>query len=196
MSTVELPLFPLNTVLYPGGPLKLRVFERRYLDMVRDCSKRGTTFGVCQILKGAEAGAPARPASVGTTARIADFYMLEDGLLGITCRGEQRFHVERVRVRDSGLLIGEVTLWPDERAHAVPTEHAPLATILERLLDDYGELYAPIPPDALSDAGYVSFRLAELLPRMTREEQQVLLETHNPVERLIQITAVLPRYQR
>ena len=194
MYPTELALFPLNTVLYPGGPLRLRLFERRYLDMVRDCSRDGTPFGVCQILAGADAGAPARSASVGTSATITDFYTMEDGLLGISCVGGRRFHVERVRARDSGLLIGDVSWWDDESQCKLPSEHAPLASILRQLLLDYQDLYGLPDERMLEDASFVSFRLAELLPRMSRDEQQVLLETHSPIERLLQLTAILPRY--
>ena len=79
----DLPLFPLNAVLFPGGELALRIFEPRYLDLVRECTRQERPFGVCLILDGAEAGAPAMPAAVGTLARIVDFEARTDGLLGI-----------------------------------------------------------------------------------------------------------------
>jgi len=95
VESVDIPLFPLNTVLFPGGPLSLRIFEPRYLDLVRDCTRNGSGFGVCLILQGREAGEPAVPAAVGTFARIVDFYTLSDGLLGIRAEGGERFRVER-----------------------------------------------------------------------------------------------------
>jgi len=106
--TTDIPLFPLNTVLFPGGLLSLRVFERRYLDLVRDCARTGGGFGVCLILHGRESGEPAVPAAIGTLANIVDFYTETGGLLGICVRGSRRFHVERSRVRDNGLAHGEV----------------------------------------------------------------------------------------
>src|SRR5262249_46699485 len=133
--STDIPLFPLNTVLFPGGPLSLRIFERRYLDLVRDCTRNGTGFGVCLILHGREAGEPAVPAAVGALSRIVDFYTLADGLLGIRASGGERFHVDRPRVRDNGLAHGQVEFWPDEPVVAIPPEYALLATILERLLD-------------------------------------------------------------
>src|SRR5262249_28333950 len=114
VASNDIPLFPLNTVLFPGGPLSLRVFERRYLDLVRDCARNDSGFGVCLILHGREVGEPAVPAAVGTLARIVDFYTLPDGLLGIRASGGERFHVDRTRVRDNGLAHGQVEFWPDE----------------------------------------------------------------------------------
>ena len=96
---VEIPLFPLSTVLFPGGPLQLRIFEPRYLAMVRECARANSAFGVCLILRGREAGVPAQPEAVGTLARISDFYTLPDGLLGIGAEGGQRFRVLRARAR-------------------------------------------------------------------------------------------------
>ena len=122
MTPTELPLFPLSTVLLPGGRLDLRIFERRYLDMVRDCSRSGGVFGVCLIVRGREAGEAAVPAAFGTIARIIDFSTLPDGLLGITVRGEGRFHVARNRVRDNGLIIGQVECLASDPVLPVPPQ--------------------------------------------------------------------------
>ena len=191
MESVDIPLFPLNTVLFPGGPLSLRIFERRYLDLVRDCTRNGSGFGVCLILQGRETGEPTVPAAVGTFARIVDFYTLDDGLLGIRADGGERFRVERSRVRDNGLAHGEVQFWPDEPVVAVPPEYALLATILERLLE---KLKSPFERSSLDDASWVGFRLAEALPLENRE-RQYLLQMTDPLERLGQLTQYLPRFQ-
>jgi len=191
VESVDIPLFPLNTVLFPGGPLSLRIFERRYLDLVRDCTRNGSGFGVCLILQGRETGEPTVPAAVGTFARIVDFYTLDDGLLGIRADGGERFRVERSRVRDNGLAHGEVQFWPDEPVVAVPPEYALLATILERLLE---KLKSPFERSSLDDASWVGFRLAEALPLENRE-RQYLLQMTDPLERLGQLTQYLPRFQ-
>jgi len=191
VESVDIPLFPLNTVLFPGGPLSLRIFERRYLDLVRDCTRNGSGFGVCLILQGREAGEPSVPAAVGTVARIVDFYTLDDGLLGIRASGGERFRVERSRVRDNGLAHGEVQFWPDEPTIAVPPEYALLATILDRLLE---KLETTFERSSLDDASWVGFRLAEALPLENRERQH-LLQMTDPLERLAQITQYLPRFQ-
>ena len=190
-----LPLFPLNAVLFPGGPLSLRIFEQRYLDLVRDCSRNGSGFGVCLILAGREAGEPAVPAAIGTVARITDFYTLPDGLLGISAEGGERFQVTTTRVRDNGLVHGEVRLWPDEPVLEVPAEHGLLATILERLLEQVGGHHAQVDRARLDDASWVGFRLAELLP-LEPSEKQHLLQMTDPLQRLAQLQHYLPRFQR
>ncbi|NCT66853.1 MAG: peptidase S16 [Rhodanobacteraceae bacterium] len=195
MASTELPLFPLATVLFPGGPLTLRIFEPRYLDLVRESARRDAPFGVCLILEGEEVGAPARPATVGTLARITDFYTLPDGLLGISAEGGGRFQVASTRVRDNGLLLGQARLWPDEPQLPVPPEHGLLATILERLLEQLDGVYAQVERARLDDASWVGFRLAELLP-LAQPEKQHLLEMTDPLQRLAQLAHYLPRFQR
>ncbi|AIF45765.1 LON peptidase substrate-binding domain-containing protein [Dyella japonica] len=189
------PLFPLGTVLYPGGQLSLRIFERRYLDMVRECARTGGSFGVCLILQGQEAGAPALPAAVGTLARIVDFHNREDGLLGIQAEGGERFRVTRTRVRSDGLVRGDIELWPAESSQEVPVEFALLQSILERLIETMAPHWRNAPRHRYDDASWLGFRLAELLPLQT-DEQQRLLEITDPVQRLAELRDILPRFQR
>lgn len=194
VPSADIPLFPLNTVLFPGGLLTLKVFERRYLDLVRDCTRDGAGFGVCLILQGREAGEPSTPAAFGTLARIVDFFTLPDGLLGISAEGGQRFHVEHTRVRDNGLVHGEVRFLDDPRRVEVPPEYLLLVTILERLLEKERGVHARADRALLDDAGWVGFRLAELLPIENRERQH-LLQLGEPLQRLAQLMYYLPRFQ-
>jgi Lon protease-like protein len=186
----RLPLFPLASVLFPGGTIKLRIFERRYLDMIRDCARDSTCFGVCLILNASEPGAPAVPSAIGTRARIIDFYTLPDGLLGITACGEQRFHVDRITVRDSGLIVGDVRWLPDDTGEPVPAQHGLIATMLDNLLRQFDEL----PDDArlLDDAAWVGWRLSEMLP-LDPCDRQFLLQMEDAVDRLDQLAQWLPR---
>lgn len=188
----RLPLFPLATVLFPGGPLQLRIFERRYLDLVRDCARDGAPFGVCLILAGREAGEPATPAAIGTSARITDFYNREDGLLGITAVGERRFHVDAAQARDNGLLVAQVRWLDPEPAGSVPVpaQHGLLATVLRDLLERFDDL----PDDAalLDDAAWVAWRLAEILP-LSPADRQVLLQLDDAEARLDRLAHWLPR---
>ena len=208
VPTGELPLFPLHGVLFPGGEMRLRLFEPRYLDLVSDCSRRDTGFGVCLIVQGEEAGEPALPAAYGTRARISDFYTLDDGLLGITVRGDRRFHVRRTRLRDNGLIIGEVE-WclADHAGEALRPQHGLLATLLSRLFEadaeeaDKGKADsdkpAPIPgfdPQRLDDPVWVGFRMAERLP-LESNERQALLQMEDPHARLDRLLEWLPRFQ-
>lgn len=179
-----LALFPLHTVLVPGAALDLRIFERRYLDMVRDCGRQGDGFGVCLMLDGAEAGGPARPSAFGTEALIEDFGTTPDGLLSLRVRGRRRFHVTRTRVRDNGLLVGEVE-WlsePDPSPRLRP-EHALLAELVRRILAQVGGEHASAPPAQFEDAAWVGWRLAELLP-LTLPRRQALLQLDDPHARL------------
>ncbi|WP_257386275.1 LON peptidase substrate-binding domain-containing protein [Tahibacter caeni] len=190
----DIPLFPLGVVLFPGGLLSLRIFEPRYLDLVRECSRNGGGFGVCLILAGREVGEPATPAAVGTLAHIEDFYALPDGLLGIRARGSRRFRVTTTRVRDNGLVHGNVDWWPDEPAIVLPPEYALLAVILERLLEQVGGEHAQAQRHCLDDASWVGFRLAELLP-VSPAERQHWLQLTDPLQRLDGLMRCVPRFQ-
>jgi Lon protease-like protein len=191
----EIPLFPLNAVLFPGSTLGLRIFEARYLDMVRECARSGRGFGVCLIMQGQEAGEPALPAAVGTLASIVDFDTLPDGLLGISVTGGARFRVQRSRIRGNGLVIGEVRGWPDEPVVPVPLEFSLLPAILERLAEQSGLSWRNGPRERYEDASWVGFRLAELLPLGDAERQQ-LLEVTDPVERLTALRDAMPRFRK
>ena len=183
----ELLLFPLRTVLFPGGSLGLRVFEARYLDLVSECSRGGHGFGVCLLLKGTEAGAPATPAAQGTEAVIEDFGTGDDGVLTLRVRGARRFRVERTRVRDNGVVAGDVAwLAPDPDDELRP-EHGLLGTLLEQV----GGEHADAPSARLDDAAWVGWRLAELLP-ISDPQRLALLAQPDPHARLDQLLAMVP----
>jgi uncharacterized protein len=183
MGTTEvLPLFPLNTVLFPEGPLSLRIFETRYVDMVGRCMRAGSPFGVLRIKSGAEVGPVAELVSVGVTARIVDFGTLSDGLLGIVCVGERKFHVERHWIEHDGLHMGEVTYPLAEPPTTVPEEHRWLTQLLSSLLPQLQELYPGLSP-RLEDGTWVGYRLAEVLP-IGVDERLALLELSDPQARL------------
>ena len=190
MSVTEtLPLFPLHAVLLPGAALQLRVFERRYLDLVRDCGRNGSTFGVCLILEGGEVGAPATPATFGAEAVIEDFGTDDDGLLTLRVRGERRFRVLATSVRDSGLVEARVD-WLEEvpSAARLRPEHALLGTLLERIFDQVGR-----PPGAegsIDDAVWVGWRLLEMLP-MPEERRAAMLGVDDPHKRLDGLLALI-----
>jgi Lon protease-like protein len=187
MSSGELPLFPLATVLFPDGPLRLRIFEPRYLDMVRRCLKEARGFGVVLILEGSEAGTAASVADIGTSARLVDFDTLPDGLLGIDCVGERRFQVRSRRQQADGLNLAEVDYLPEDAPSALPEEFAYLGELLRELLPQLGERYAHVTA-RYDDAGWVSNRWAEVLPLSLAERQQ-LLELADPQARLAQVAA-------
>ena len=182
---ITLPLFPLGTVLFPGGILPLRIFETRYIDMVRNCLRTETGFGVCAIRDGSEVGVAAEVHAVGTRAVIADWEGRPDGLLGITARGEQRFRVLRTWVERNRLVMGEVAYLDEPPATPLPEEFLGLAALLERLLSELGPPYADLPRDA-DNAAWVGARLAELLP-VSLEIKQQMLECDDPLSRLFML---------
>jgi Lon protease-like protein len=193
MPMTTLPLFPLHTVLVPGARLQLRIFEPRYVDLVRSCSRDASGFGVCLILEGNEAGKPAAPVVIGTQAHIVDFTTMPDGLLGITVQGGRRFQVEQTRVGDNGLVHADVT-WLDEPTPApIAVEHALLVTILRRMIERIGSAHARIDASLYEDAAWVSWRLAELLPIATAD-RQCLLQQSDPnarLQRLLELVGAL-----
>ncbi len=114
-----LALFPLNTVLFPGMPIQLHIFEPRYRLMVRRCQDQGEPFGVVLIQKGLEAYGPlAEPVQVGCAARIAEVTPLEDGRMNLTALGDERFHIVQLK-HDQLYLLGEVESLPLERPHSL-----------------------------------------------------------------------------
>ena len=194
MISTDIPLFPLHTVLFPGGYLPLRIFEQRYLDMVRECGAKGSCFGICLIGNSENPNRPATHLRVGTSAEICDFTTLDDGLLGITARGRQKFIIQTTRMRDNGLLMAEVELLNETDVVDVPDQYSVLSMVTARFMELMGDQYPDFQPQQLQDAGWVGYRLAELLP-LENKEKQLLLQISDPLERLQLLIDVLPRFQ-
>lgn len=183
----EVPLFPLNTVLFPGGILPLKVFEQRYLDMAAACMKDGSPFGICLIARGQETGAAAEPETVGTLARIEHWEMPQLGILMITVRGSRRFRVRSRRVVDGQLVRAQIELLA-EPAVPLPPARQPLLPLLRRVARDLGPERMP-EPHRFDDAAWVGYRLTEILPVQNLAKQK-LLELEDPLVRL----EILERY--
>lgn len=189
-DTQSLGLFPLQTVLLPGATLGLRIFESRYLDLVRECGRSGEGFGICLVLEGSEVGAPAVPVAFGTEARIEDFGTGDDGLLTLRVRGARRFQVRRTRVRDNGLLVGEVEWRAPDPVLPLQPQHGLLATLLQRILERTGSGQRCIGEERFDDAAWVGWRLAEILPLADRQ-RQALLQEDDPHARLEQMLGLI-----
>ena len=188
MSDLSIPLFPLRTVLFPGGPLPLRIFEPRYLGMIARCMKDNTQFGVVLASPDAEsshvdAGRDTFLGnSIGTLATITDWYQGSDGILGITARGGSRLIIRSHHREPDGLFIGDIDLLPAETEVALPTEYAPMAKLLEVIISDLGILYNDIDM-RYEDASWIGYRLAEILP-IDLDEKQYCLEMSDPLGRI------------
>jgi uncharacterized protein len=174
-------LFPLKTVLYPGGVLPLRIFEPRYLDMVGRCLRNDERFGVLSIAEGSESG-PARTVTIGTLAEIVDWNREADGLLGITAVGRDRFEATDIAVREDRSYAGSIRILAAEPRLELPPEYRDLARILKRVLPTMGGAYAHVV-EAYDDATWVGYRLAEILP-LSLEDKQACLEMEDALARL------------
>ncbi|HXP65439.1 MAG TPA: LON peptidase substrate-binding domain-containing protein [Steroidobacteraceae bacterium] len=181
MQPTSIALFPLNIVLFPEGLLPLRIFETRYVDMVRRCMRGELRFGVVLIREGSEVG-PAETFDVGTMAKIVDFHQLSDGFLGLSCVGEQRFRIAGRSRQSDGLNLADVGMLEMEERVAVPGRHARLAELIKSVLPQLGEVYKGVKM-RLDDAAWVGHRLAEILP-IPATQKQFCLELADPIERL------------
>jgi len=201
----SLPLFPLGTVLFPGGLLPLRIFEVRYLDMIGKCRKADAPFGVVNLTSGSEvrkAGADAESfAAIGTLAMIREFESPQSGLLQIECVGTQRFRVRDTELQKHGLWVAEVEAVADDVALEIPDDLKHTATALQRLIDTLeerrreqgGSVRLPIGmPYLLDDCGWVANRWCELVP-MQLELKQRLMELDSPLMRLELVSDLLAR---
>jgi Lon protease-like protein len=170
-------LFPLHTVLFPGGRLQLRIFETRYVDLVRRCLRNDEPFGVVLIKAGSETG-PAEVFEVGTLADIADWHMGSDGLLGIVARGLSRFEISRSYRDSAGLYNGFVRLLPHEEPQPLDPRFADIARELSQLVEDI-----PVSEREPGNAIWICYRLAERL-QLDNEIKQEILECEGAERRL------------
>jgi Lon protease-like protein len=196
----DLPIFPLSTVLFPGGVLPLRIFEARYMDMVRDCMQREAPFGVCLITRGGEVGEPAEHEPIGTLAHIRGWDMEQLGLLQLRTVGGARFRILDRRVGGNGLIRASVDELPDDPRVEVPDEMAECAMLVHRLIDDLrarepdpDRRMIAEPPDVES-AAWVANRLAEFLP-IPNPAKHKLMALDEPLVRLSLVMRWLQQHQ-
>ncbi len=187
----ELPLFPLKTVLFPGGILPLQIFEPRYLDMISTCLRTDSGFGVVAIQEGQEMGSqPVSIYPVGTLARIVDFDQLDSGLLSITCLGVRRCRVIGHRIQPDQLLIGQILWLPDDPVLLPLPSHEPLTQLLCDLLQNEELiLHQRFLIPNWEDAAWIGNRLAEILP-LPLSVRQTALEMTEPQQRLDVLLAI------
>jgi Lon protease-like protein len=183
----ELPLFPLGTVLFPGGLLPLKVFEQRYVDMTKACLRDSTPFGVCLIKEGREVGEPAAPHAVGCLARIEQWDVPHPNLFAVLARGGERFRILGASVGTNGLITGRIELLP-EATRPESVDRA-CQEVLRLAIERAGADSVP-GPIQLDDALWVSYRLSEILP-IAPSEKQALLEIDDTTERLARLHALL-----
>jgi len=182
-----IPLFPLGTVLFPGGLLPLKVFEQRYVDMTKACLRDNTPFGVCLIREGHEVGQPAAPHAIGCLAHIAQWDVPHPNLFAVLARGSTRFRVLDTTVAGNGLITARIETLP-EPAQADSMDRA-CQEVLRLAIERAGVESVPGPVQ-LDDPLWVSYRLAEILP-ISSPDKQALLEITDTTTRLARLRALL-----
>ena len=173
MPNITIPLFPLGTILFPGGLLPLKLFEQRYLEMGKVCLRDEIPFGVCGIKEGTEVGAPATPFEVGCFAKIIHWDMPQLGILHIVAQGGERFRVLNHRSQADGLLVGEVEVIANDEAQSIAPEFSDCVDVLKKIIAGVGEQHFPTPLQ-FDEGTWVSNRLAEVLPLPLPTKQQLL----------------------
>ncbi len=186
---MKLPLFTLNSVIFPGGVLPLRIFEPRYLDMVKTCVREQSQFVICLIKDGAETGIAAKYQSVGTACRIIDWETLPDGLLGITAQGDSRVNITSAEVQSDQLLVGEVEYIDEDKDESLPKSYDEWAHLISVIIEELGKPFNE-QSQHLDSARWVGARLTEYLP-FELEEKQRILELNHPLVRLEHLYDVL-----
>ena len=169
---MKIPLFPLNVVLFPEGELKLRIFEPRYIDMVRDCFRNDTGFGICLIQEDKGVDKSCDFFHMGTYAKIIDWSQMEDGLLGIVVRGEKRYRVNSYKRSEDNLCIGDVE-WLIDDSNLMPPTYQNFSDLLREIVTRY-KLPMENMLGRFDEANWVSERLAELLPFDLSIKQEIL----------------------
>ena len=199
-SLAQVPLFPLHTVLYPGGRLPLRIFEQRYLSMAKACLRDDSSFGVCRIVDGPEVmpqdGAAPEFAKIGTLACIESWDMPNQGILHVSASGQARFEVRSHTVARDGLVVADLVTLDAEPHIALDTRYQPLARLLQLLAARASPQQFPhqFPPErSYDDASWVGYRLCELLP-LPLPIKQDLLESNDAEARLATLQGFLKQY--
>ncbi|MCK5662955.1 MAG: LON peptidase substrate-binding domain-containing protein [Thiotrichaceae bacterium] len=177
-----LPIFPLKSVLFPDGALSLKVFESRYLDMLGQCERNETGFGICLISDGSEVGPAPEIFSFGTLVQITYWENRKDGLLGVSVKGQQKFKVKKKYIYDNELVVADVELLDMEAELLVPEQYQAMVDVLKKILSALQHPYITLPKK-YEDSCWVGSRLSELLPISILKKQQ-LLELSEPMGRL------------
>ena len=180
MSDQGVPIFPLHTILFPGSKLPLRIFEPRYLDMISHCMRSNTEFGIVLSRKVPQPGM-LETYAIGTLATIIDWNQGEDGLLGITTLGTNKFELLSMTKQEDELNLGEITIIEKEEAFKAPPNFDNMIRLLEAILEDINLYHER--EKYFESASWVSFRFAEILP-LKIEDKQKCLEFEDPILRL------------
>lgn len=174
----ELPLFPLSSHVLPGGILPLRIFEARYLRMLKESYQRDVAFGMCMLDANGKESDNSHILTIGTLVEVCDFEKLDDGQLGITLKGLRPFNINSIHTEDDGLRIGNITFletWPDS---SLPEHLQHLVERLQELYLNYPDLAALYTAPEWNNASWLAQRWLEVLP-LSPKQKQTLLQSNN-----------------
>ena len=192
---MRIPLFPLNTVVFPGEQISLRIFEPRYVDMLSHCMRNEIGFGICLLREGTSGKQPDLFHQVGTYTLIADWDLLEDGLLGLHCMGQKRFSVSESHFSSAGFNEAEVAWRLDQTGKCAPELMSACIEYLQRRVEQDNLPLELGNKERLQDPNWLGYRLAEILP-LTAESQQTVLEMDAPEMRLRTLHSVIQTIER
>lgn len=198
MLSKKLPIFPLESLVFPGGLLALRIFETRYIDMVRECMRKKTSFVITANQRLEDTNNIAQPHNIGTRVEIIDFEQLSDGLLGITVHGQHKVDIKDISPQSDKLLIGKTHKTPEDSQESIPEDFALLSDVLKQMFPEiqthYGDSAKQYLIENYQDASWVSSRLVEVLP-MDIQMKIELLRMEDAGERVRVIYEALERMQ-
>ena len=182
MNDKTTPLFPLKSIVLPGGIFPLRIFERRYIDMVKECIKNNTGFCIVLIRNDSSKKYIDDVYNYGCYVTITDWNQLEDGLLGITVLGKYKIHVKDCKLNENNLLCGNIETIPDEKEYMIPQKYIILSKFYKKIYPGIKN-FISYTNERYSDASWVGFRLTECLP-LDSHTKNKLIATNNGIERL------------
>ena len=192
-ARAEIPIFPLNAVLFPGGLLPLRIFEQRYMDMAKGCLRDNEPFGVCLIRSGREVGAPATPEPIGCTAKIVEWDMQQLGVLSVKAQGGQRFRILDSRITAAGLTRASIEMLPQDADTGLAGQFDACANVLKAVIKAHGpQIMAE--PYLFDSSSWVSSRLTEILP-VPLAAKQKLLELEDAAQRIEILSKFLQQHR-
>jgi Lon protease-like protein len=188
--SLEIPLFPLSAHLLPGGRISLRIFEPRYVRMIKEACKNDSSFGICMLNAKGNKDRNEHIYSIGTFAKVIDFDTLDNGFLGVTVEGSKCFDIKSITTESDGLRLGECQ-WLDE--WTVQSEEHSIAPIDEKLMeifDKYPEFNTLYQNPKFSDPVWVIYRWLELIP-VDAEKKQHLMQQKDYLKALSFLTELV-----
>tara|TARA_B100001778_G_C18598802_1_gene636155 strand:- start:2167 stop:2769 length:603 start_codon:yes stop_codon:yes gene_type:complete len=189
MNNQTIPLFPLKSIVLPGGIFPLRIFERRYIDMVKNCIKNDTGFCIVLVRNNSQKEYIDDVYNYGCYVEISDWNQLEDGLLGITVEGKYKIHILDSKLNDNNLLCGKIEKSPEEKEFMIPQKYLILSKFYRKIYPGIKN-FISFKNERYSDATWISYRLTECLP-LDSSTKNKLISINHGIDRLERIYEIV-----